>query len=147
MTSFNALAILACDGTFGKHPTTFTDHASVVLLHKLEKEGVDVSLSRGGIGFQDLVRFDITPDVLEKRVPKKDELKKKLAAIPTEALYGFQRVAVELVCQSYISGRPGATHVRRCLTGQNLQDRTQTREEPTGTHGTRARHTATRARG
>ena len=101
-------AILACDGTFGKHPTTFTDQASVVLLQKLEKEGVDVSLSRGGIGFQDLVCFDVTPDVLEKRVPKKDELKKKLAAIPTAALYGFQRVAVELVCQAFISGQPGA---------------------------------------
>jgi len=87
---------------------------------KLEKEGVDVSLSRGGIGFQDLVRFDITPDVLEKRVPKKDELKKKLAAIPTEALYGFQRVAVELVCQVCISGQPGAlvsldTSTKPCL--------------------------------
>ena len=80
-------AILACDGTFGKHPTTFDRLKSVDFRP-----------------FAELVSFD----KLDKRVPKKDELKKKLAAIPTEALYGFQRVAVQLLGQAFISGQPGA---------------------------------------
>jgi len=110
----------ARDNKTRRHHESKTHRPNATTPRKLEKEGVDVSLSRGGIGFQDLVRFDITPDVLEKRVPKKDELKKKLAAIPTEALYGFQRVAVELVCQVCISGQPGAlvsldTSTKPCL--------------------------------